>query len=52
MFSDDLSWNCLHVDYVIRKVNSRLYALRQLKKAGLKQSDLVNIYCFVYQISN
>ena len=44
MFSDDHSWNC-HVDYVIRKENSRLYALRQLEKAGLSQSDLVNIYC-------
>ena len=44
MFSDDLFWNC-HVDYVVRKANSRLYAIRQLKKAGLSQSDLVNIYC-------
>ena len=42
MFSDDISWNC-HVDYVIRKANSRLYAMRQLKKAGLSQSDLVSI---------
>ena len=42
--SDDLSWNC-HVDYVIQKAISRLYALRLLKKAGLGHSDLVNIYC-------
>ena len=39
MISDDLSWNC-HVDYVIKKANSRLYALRLLKKAGLNHSEL------------
>ena len=44
MISDDLSWNC-HVDYVIKKANSKLYALRLLKKAGLSHSELVNIYC-------
>ena len=44
LLSDDLSWNC-HVDYVIKKANTRLYALRILKKAGLSQSELVNIYC-------
>lgn len=42
--SDDLSRNC-HVDYVIKKANTRLYAIRTLKKAGLSRSDLVNIYC-------
>ena len=30
----DLSW-CDQVDYVIKKTNSRLYALRQLKRVGL-----------------
>jgi hypothetical protein len=44
LLSDDLSWNC-HVDYVIKKANTSLYALRILKKAGLSQSELVNIYC-------
>ena len=44
MVSHGLSWNC-HVDYVIKKANTRLYALRILKKAGLSQSELVNIYC-------
>ena len=38
MISDDLSWNC-RVDYVIKKANSRLYALRLLKKAGLSHSE-------------
>jgi hypothetical protein len=34
LLSDDLSRN-FHVDYVIRKANTRLYALRILKEAGL-----------------
>jgi hypothetical protein len=28
-----------------KKANTRLYALRILRKAGLSQSELVNIYC-------
>lgn len=39
--SNDLSWNT-HVDKVLK--NSRLYALRLLKKAGLLPSDIVQIY--------
>ena len=42
--SDDLTWNS-HVEKVIKKGNSRLYALRQLKKAGLSQTDLVTLFC-------
>ena len=41
--SNDLTWNS-HVEKVIRKANSRLYAPRQLKKAGLSKTDLVIIY--------
>ena len=41
--SNDLTWN-FHVEK-IKKANSRLYALRQLKKAGLSKTDLVIIYC-------
>ena len=39
----DLSWNT-HVDMVLKKANSRLYALCLLKKAGLQSSDIVQIY--------
>ncbi len=39
LLREDLSW-CDHVDYVIKKANSRLYA----KKAGLSDKDLVTIY--------
>jgi hypothetical protein len=37
-------WN-LHADYIMKKANSRLYSLRKLRKAGLKQSDLATVYC-------
>ena len=32
--SNDLTWS-LHCDYIIKKANKRLYALRNLKKAGV-----------------
>ncbi len=41
--SNDLSWN-IHVDMVLKKANSRLYALRLLKRAGLPAADIVQIY--------
>ena len=41
--SNDLSLNT-HVDMVLKKANSRLYALRLLKKAGLLPADIVEIY--------
>ena len=44
ILSNDLTWNS-HVEKIIKKANSRLYALRQLKKAGLSKTDFVIIYC-------
>ena len=44
ILSNDLTWNS-HVEKINKKANSRLYALRQLKKAGLSKTDLVIIYC-------
>jgi hypothetical protein len=44
IISQDLTWN-RHVNYILNKINFRLYALRQLKKAGLTQHDLLKIYC-------
>ena len=46
--SQDLTWNS-HVDYILKKANSRLYALRQLKNAGLARDDLFQIYCSLIQ---
>ena len=42
--TNNLSWE-LHVDKLLKKANSRNYALRLLKKAGLNLSDIVHIYC-------
>ena len=43
MLRSDLSWSD-QVDNVIEKTNSRLYALHQLKMAGLNVGDLVVIF--------
>ena len=42
--SSDLTWN-VHIEYIVKKANKGLYALRTLKKAGVQPSDLVGIYC-------
>ena len=42
--TNNLSWE-LHVDKLLKKANSRIYALHLLKKAGLNPSDIVHIYC-------
>ena len=39
--SEDLTW-AVHCDYIVKKANRRLYALRQLKKC---KTDIVHIYC-------
>ena len=48
--SRDLPWSP-HVDFIMKKPNSRLYALRQLKRAGVGQQDLVSIYCLIIRSS-
>ena len=42
--SNDFSW-ATHCEYVVKKANRRLYAIRQLKKCGVPQGDPVSIYC-------
>ena len=42
--TNNLSWE-LHVDKLLKKTNSRIYALRLLKKAGLNPLDIVHICC-------
>ena len=37
--SEDLSWND-HVEYIVKKANKRFYALRALKKSGLRVNQL------------
>ena len=41
--SGDLKWN-LHIDMICKKVASRLYFLRQLKRAKLPIPDLLLFY--------
>ena len=42
-YSVDLKWNA-HVDEIVKKVNKRLYFLRQLKRAQVKSKELVLLY--------
>ena len=42
--TSDLSWSS-HCDYVVKKSNRRLYALRKLKSCGVSDRDLVAVYC-------
>ena len=41
--SDDLTWN-IHVDNIVNKAGKRLYMLYQLKRGGISQRELVQIY--------
>ena len=40
--SNDSSTHC---DYIIKKLNRRLYALRKLKACGVQDGELVAVYC-------
>jgi len=42
--SCDLTWS-VHCDFVLKRANRRLYALRKLKHSGVPPSDLVQVYC-------
>jgi len=42
--SNDLKWT-QHIDAISSKIASRLYLLRQLKRAGAPSSDLMCFYC-------
>ena len=41
--SDNLKWN-VHISEIIRKVSSRLYFLRQLKRANVPTKELLTFY--------
>ena len=42
--SGDLTW-AVHCDYIEKKANRRLYALKQLKKSKIPSADIVHICC-------
>ena len=41
--SEDLTW-AVHCDYIVKKANRRLYALRQLKRRKVPSANIVHIY--------
>ena len=41
--SDDLKWNA-HIDAVLKKASKRLYFLVQLKRAGVRTTELCSFY--------
>ncbi len=43
IISDDLKWGA-HILYINSRAGKRLYYLRELKRSGVLQSDLVHIY--------
>jgi Domain of unknown function (DUF1891) len=43
---NDLRWNT-HIDALTKRANSRLYTLKQLKRAGLPDKDLLMFYTTV-----
>jgi len=42
--ASDMKWNT-HIEGISRKVASRLYFLKQLKRAGAGLNDMLNFYC-------
>ena len=41
--ASDLTWG-EHTDYIVKKANCRLYAIRTLKRCGVSQADIVGVY--------
>ena len=41
--TNDLKWNC-HVSEIIRKVSTRLYFLKQLRRANVPTKELLTFY--------
>jgi hypothetical protein len=46
IISNDLSWDA-HVDYILGKVAKRFYFLIQLVHAGVRDSDMITIFCSI-----
>jgi len=44
--SADLSWT-EHVDYILKKVAKRMYCMHYLVRAGIKETDIIIIYCSI-----
>ena len=44
--SSDLTWNA-HVDTIVSKARERVFTIYQLKRAGIRQCDLLRVYVSV-----
>ena len=44
--TSDLTWS-VHCEYIIKKSNRRLYALRKLKRSGVAPEDILCVYCAI-----
>ena len=44
--SSDLTWNA-HVDTIVSKARKRVFTIYQLKRAGIRQCDLLRVYVSV-----
>ncbi|PFX20773.1 putative RNA-directed DNA polymerase from transposon BS [Stylophora pistillata] len=42
--SEDLTWT-VHIDWLVKRANRRMFALRQLRKCGVPPKDIVAVYC-------
>ena len=43
LITDDLKWNC-HIENIVSKASKRLYLLRQLNRADVEESSLLQFY--------
>jgi len=46
VISADLSWSA-HVTYILNKTAKRVYCIRLLVRAGIRDDDIVTVYCSV-----
>lgn len=46
VFNSQLTWHD-HVNYILSKVSKRMYYISQLVKSGVKDSNVIEIYCSV-----
>ena len=44
--TSDITWS-VHCEYIIKKSNRRLYALRKLKRSGVAPADILFVYCAI-----
>ena len=46
VISSDLSWQP-HVDFILKKATKRIYCIHYLVRAGIRDKDIIIIYCYI-----